>query len=64
MGNAQGAYNRGKSVDTQVCFPRSTLAFFCAGKLKAVVCFGAGLEKTLYATSRQLSKSLPLNFFT
>ena len=28
----QMAYNRGKSVDTRVCFP-CTLAFFCAGKL-------------------------------
>lgn len=64
MGNAQVAYNRGKSVDTQVCFPCNTLAFFCAGKFKAIVCFGVGFEKTSYATSRQFSRSLLLNFFT
>ena len=64
MGNAQVAYNRSKSVDTQVCFPCSTLAFFCAGKFRAIVCFGVGFEKTSYATSWQLSRSLFLNFFT
>ena len=26
MGNAKVAYNRSKSLDTQVCFPCSTLA--------------------------------------
>ena len=30
MGNAQVAYNRGKSVDTRVCFQCSTLGFFFA----------------------------------
>lgn len=65
MGNAQVACNRGKSVDTRVCFPCSTLGFFCAGKFKAVkFFFGVGFEKTSYATSRQLSRSLLLNFFT
>ena len=60
----QMAYKRGKSVDTRVCFPCSALAFFCAGKFKAVIFFGVGFEKISYATSRQLSRSLLLNFFT
>lgn len=70
MGNAQVAYNRGKSVDTLSLFPVQYVSvfflffFFSAGKFKAIVCFGAGFEKTSYATSRQLSRSLPLNFFT
>ena len=48
MGNAQVAYNRGKSVDTRVCFPCSTLGFFCAGKFKAVkFFFGSRIRENL-----------------
>ena len=65
MGNAQVAYNRGKSVDTRVCFPCSTLGYFLRWKVQSrYFFFGVGFEKTSYATSRQLSRSLLLNFFT
>ena len=59
----QMAYNRGKSVDTRVCFP-CTLAFFLRWEVQSRYFFWVGFEKTSYATSRQLSRSLLLNFFT